>query len=379
MRKFTSGLVAGAVLLAGAGCSSDSYHRSSGVLEGHQPSATCATAETADDCGGWNTLVKEARKDKSLVLAGDPVAYPLLAATAKEFAKHYDIKVSWIMPDASTQEQFARTATAGSEQPDVFSLDPNSPTPPLDRVSRYRVVQFDMLPDEHKDKDGAWIHDFSGVMAIGYNQTRLGEVKSVAELLAKPGVSVALPGDPATSSSAGHSLLMLDVLGGSRDASGAGAMTELSRLAGTNRLAFGYTDLAALRSGSVDVAIDWSYVQQGYASQLKKDKVVWRTLVPEGAEVTAYHGFAVNAAAPHPAAARLWQEWLFTTPSQILLTKSGAMPTLYHYLQSTGAIGWSATKTLQVLEAEPWEPQPADLEKVRASAQTEWKRLFPTE
>ena len=379
MRKFASGLVTVAVLLAGTGCSSQSYHRSSGVIEGLQPSATCATAETADDCGGWNTLVKEARKDKSLVLAGDPDAYPLLAATAKAFAKHYDIKVNWIMPDAGTSEQFARTATSGSEQPDAFSLDPNSPAPPLDRVARYRVVQFDMLPDEHKDADGAWIHDFSGVMAIGYNQTRLGEIKSVAELLAKTRVKVALPGDPATSSSAGHSLLMLDALSGSRDASGAAAMQELDRLARSGQLAPDYTELAALRSGTVDAAIDWSYVQKGYASQLKKDKVVWRTLVPEGAEVTAHHGFAVNAAAPHPAAARLWQEWLFTTPSQILLTKSGAMPTLYHYLQSTGAIGWSATKTLQVLEAEPWEPQPADLEKARAGAQAGWKRLFPTD
>ena len=378
MRKLAGGLVAGAVLLAGFGCSAESYHRSSGVIDGLQSSGTCATAETADDCGGWNKLVQEARKEKTLVLAGDPNEYPLLAATAKDFAKHYDIKVVWTMSDASTEEQFARTATAGSEQPDVFSLDPNSATPPLDRVSRYRVVQFSMLPDEDKDPDGAWIKDFSGVMAIGYNETRLGEVKSADELFGKAGVKVAFPGDPATSASAGHALLMLDAMNGSRDASGVGAMKELSLLAGSGRLTSGYTDVAALRNGTVDAVIDWSYVQHGYSSELKKDGVVWRTLVPAGAEVTAFHGSAINAAAPHPVAARLWQEWLFTTPAQVLVTKSGAMPTLYHYLQSIGAIAWKDTKALQVLEDEPWEPQPADLAEVRANTQAQWKQLMPT-
>ena len=35
----------------------------------------------------------------------------------------------------------------------------------------------------------------------------------------------------------------------------------------------------------------------------------WKLFVPEGANIGSYYNQAINVDAPHPAAARLWQEF----------------------------------------------------------------------
>ena len=49
-------------------------------------------------------------------------------------------------------------------------------------------------------------------------------------------------------------------------------------------------------------------------------------MVPEGAAVGAYYIQAINKDAPHPAAARLWEEFLYSDEGQNIWLKGFARP-----------------------------------------------------
>ena len=61
--------------------------------------------------------------------------------------------------------------------------------------------------------------------------------------------------------------------------------------------------------------IDWEYLNVGQTAALEGQRD-WQLVVPEGAVVGAFYVQAINKDAPHPAAARLWQEFLYSDEGQ---------------------------------------------------------------
>ena len=52
----------------------------------------------------------------------------------------------------------------------------------------------------------------------------------------------------------------------------------------------------------------------------------WKTVVLPGAGLGSYYNQTINADAPNPAAARLWEEYLYTPAVQNLYLAAGAYP-----------------------------------------------------
>ena len=80
---------------------------------------------------------------------------------------------------------------------------------------------------------------------------------------------------------------------------------------------------ATIESGQTPVVIDWDYLNVAQGAKLK-GKIDWKTVVPPNAVVGGYYVQAINKDAPHPAAARLWQEFLYSDEGQNLWLKGGA-------------------------------------------------------
>ena len=70
------------------------------------------------------------------------------------------------------------------------------------------------------------------------------------------------------------------------------------------------------------MVIDWNYLNGVQTEKLPS----WRVVVPSNAAVASYYYQAINAAAPHPAAARLWQEFLYSDEGQNLFAQGGVRP-----------------------------------------------------
>jgi len=72
------------------------------------------------------------------------------------------------------------------------------------------------------------------------------------------------------------------------------------------------------------VTIDWDYNQLGYRKTYTNFK--WAVTIPKTGAYAGYYCQAINATAPHPWAARLWEEFLFSDQGQLLWLKGFTHP-----------------------------------------------------
>ena len=265
------------------------------------------------------------------------------------FTAKYGIKVNSALPDANSQEEInAAVQQRGKKTaPDVFDLGQAVTLANVDKFAPYKVATFADIADKLKDSEGRWVADYGGFMSIGYDSAKVPEIKSVDDLL-KPEFKgkVALNGDP-TQAGAAFSGVMMAALsqGGSADdiAPGVEFFGKLKQAG--NFLPVDPTP-ATIQSGQTPVVIDWNYL-----NGVQTEKVPsWRVVVPSNAAVASYYYQAINAGAPHPAAARLWQEFLYSDEGQNLFAKGGVRPVRADHMISAGTMDKAAFEKLPAID-----------------------------
>lgn len=284
-----------------------------------------AEAKSAADFGGMDKLIAAAKAEGELNVIALPPDWANYGAIIKAFEEKYGIKVNSALPDGSSQEEInaANQQKGKSTAPDVFDLGQSVALANTSMFAPYKVATFDDIQENLKDPDGTWVNDYGGFMSIGFDSTKVPPITSVEDLL-KPEYhgKVALNGDPTQAGAAFAGVLMAAVAqGGSADDIAPGvAFFEKLNEAG-NFLPLDPTP-ATIESGQTPVVIDWNYLN-GTESQKVPG---WQVIVPHEALVAGYYYQAINNDAPHPAAARLWQEFLFSDEGQNLYAKGGVRP-----------------------------------------------------
>ena len=76
--------------------------------------------------------------------------------------------------------------------------------------------------------------------------------------------------------------------------------------------------------------IDWDYLNLAYAPEFPAAK--WKVVIPSDGVYGAYYCQAINANAPHPWAARLWEEFLYSDQGQLLWLKGYSHPARFQDL-----------------------------------------------
>ena len=82
------------------------------------------------------------------------------------------------------------------------------------------------------------------------------------------------------------------------------------------------------------MVIDWDYLNAAEAAKID----TWKQIVPSEAVIAGYYFQAINADAPHPAAARLWEEFLYSDEGQNLWLAGGARPVRADAMVEAGTI-----------------------------------------
>jgi len=314
-----------------------------------------ASATSAEDFGGMEELVKAAQDEGTLNVIALPPDWANYGEIISTFEEKYDIEVNSDQPDAASQDEInAANDLAGTERaPDVFDLSQSVALANTDMFAPYQVETWDEIPESFKDADGAWVNDYGGYMSIGYDSSVVPDVTSLADLL-KPEFKgkVALNGDPTQAGAAFSGVMMAAIAnGGSADdiAPGVDFFTDLKKAG--NFLTVD-PDSTTIEQGTTPVVIDWDYL--GAAAAANVD--TWKTVVPSEAVVAGYYYQAVNADAPHPAAARLWQEFLFSDEGQNLWLKGGARPVRGDAMADAGTIDADLWGALPEVGGEPVVP-----------------------
>ena len=350
-RKMLVSLTAMATLMSVAACAAPEEESDTTTQSG----VDAATATSSEDFGGMDELIQAAQEEGELNVIALPPDWANYGEMISTFEEKYDIEVNSDQPDAASQDEInAANELAGTDRaPDVFDLGQSVALANTDLFAPYQVETWDEIPAEFKDADGTWVNDYGGYMSIGYDSAVVPDVTSVADLL-KPEFKgkVALNGDPTQAGAAFSGVMMAAIAsGGSADdiAPGVDFFTDLKKAG--NFLTVD-PDSTTIEQGTTPVVIDWDYL--GAAAAANVD--TWKTVVPEEAVVAGYYFQAINADAPHPAAARLWQEFLYSDEGQNLWLAGGARPVRGDAMAEAGTIDADLWGALPEVAGEPVIP-----------------------
>jgi putative spermidine/putrescine transport system substrate-binding protein len=338
-------------------------------------STDAAKATSLDDFGSMEDLVAAAEKEGELNVIALPPDWANYGEIISTFEEKYDIKVNSAQPDAASQDEInAAEQLAGTDRaPDVFDLGQSVALANTDLFAPYQVEKFDEIPEEFKDPDGAWVNDYGGFMSVGYDSSVVPEVTSLDDLLGPEFKGkVALNGDPTQAGAAFSGVVMASIAkGGSVDdiTPGVDYFAELKDAG--NVLPVDPTS-ATVESGQTPVVIDWDYLNAAESAKLDS----WKVFVPEEAAVAGYYFQAINAEGPNPAAARLWQEFLYSDEGQNLWLAGGARPVRAEAMVEAGTIDQELYDALPEVAGEPVIPTNEQTEAMAAYLADNWAKAI---
>ena len=368
------GAGAAAIALVGAAACSpptSSTNTGSGSTASSGGAVSAATATSASAMGGMDALVAAAKKEGALnVIALSPTWANYKEILDKFAAKYPEIKITSDQPDASSADEIAtaQRLKGQSTAPDVFDISQAVANANVAGFAPYKVAMFDKIPTTLKDANGAWVNDYAGLMTVGYDSAKVPAPTSLADLL-KPAYAgkVALNGDPTKAGAAFAGVQMVSIAqGGTPDDPTKGIDWFKQLKAAGNFLPVDPTP-ATIESGQTPVVFDWSYNQVGVLPKLP----TWKMWSPDNASLMAYYVQSINKDAPHPAAARLFQEFLYSPDGQNAWLRGGAKPVLFEAMEADGTIDATAAAALPKV-TNPVIPTSDQTDKAKAALATAW-------
>ena len=340
--------------------------------------AKSATATSAADFGGMDALVAAAKKEGQLNVIALPPDWANYGEVITAFKAKYGITVNSAQPDASSQDEInaANQLKGQSKAPDVFDLGQAVASANTAMFAPYKVATFADVPVELKDPNGLFVNDYGGYMSIGFDQSKVPAPTAVTDLL-KPAYKgkVALNGDPTQAGAAFAGVVMAALgNGGSGDDISKGVSFFGALKKAGNFLPVDPTP-ATIESGQTPVVIDWDYLNVGQATKLK-GKVDWQVVVPENAVLGGYYVQAISKDAPNPAAARLWQEFLYSDEGQNLWLKGGARPVRLAAMEQAGTIDQAAFAALPKVSGTPVFLSTEQSDKAKEYLSANWRKAI---
>lgn len=380
LQKIAAGSLAAVLALSMAACGSGSGDTAasgdSASGKAVKVNEKSAAATSLADFGTMADLEKAAKEEGALNVIALPHDWSNYGEVIDGFKKKYpEIKITELNPNASSKEEVdaAKTNKGTDAAPDVFDLGLSVADSSTDYFAPYKVQAWDSIPESAKNADGLYYADYTGIMAIGWNKDKYGDISSLDDLLdPKFAGTVALNGKPAEAGSAFNGFLMVNALsGGDLDNTQPG-LDFFKKLKDAGNLTQIDVTNATIDSGQTGVVFDWSYNQASYQSSLKEQGVNWQYKTFPKAQVVSYYNQAINKDAPHPAAARLWEEHLYSADAQNLWLKGGATPVLLDAMQQDGTVDKDTLAKSVKLEGYPINATSEQAAKITEWLQNNW-------
>ena len=332
-------------------------------------------ATSAAAFGGMDALVDAAKKEGELNVIALPPDWANYGAIIKAFSDKYGIKVNSGQPDAASQDEInaANQQKGKSTAPDVFDLGQSVALANTSMFAPYKVATWDDLAAAYKDPNGAWVNDYGGYMSIGFDSAKVPPLLGVNDLL-NPDYKgkVTLNGDPTQAGSAFSGVLMVALSqGGSADDIAPGVEFFRKLKEAGNFLPVDPTP-ATIESGQTPIVIDWNYLNAAVTKKLP----TWQVVVPPDSAVAGYYYQAINKDAPHPAAARLWQEFLYSDEGQNLYAQGGVRPVRADNMMAAGTLDKAVASQLPVIDGPVTVPSPDQTAQATKYLSDNWAKAI---
>ena len=122
---------------------------------------------------------------------------------------------------------------------------------------------------------------------------------------------------------------------------------------------------ATVQSGQTPILIFWDYLLNSEVKTVVKD---FKIVIPSDGVYAGYYYQAISATAPHPAAARLWEEYLYSTEGQNLFLEGSTRPIELPSLVTAGTVNKPAYTALPAVPGSGTLQLPTSAQVAAASA-----------
>jgi len=301
-----------------------------------------ASAQTMDE------LVAAAKKEGQLTTIALPHDWCNYGGILEGFKAKYGLTVNELNPDAGSGDEIqaikANQGNSGPQAPDVIDVGLSfGPAAKADKlIQPYKVATWAEIPDDAKDAEGYWYGDYYGVLTFEVNKDIVETMPTDWADLLKPEYSnsVALAGDPRASAQAIQGVY---AAGLSRAPNGSAAEIADAGLAFFKELnaAGNFVPVigkpASLAQGTTPIMIRWDYNALSSRDTLAGNPEV-EVIVPKTGVVAGVYVQAISAYAPHPNAAKLWMEYIYSDEGQLNYLKGYCHPIRFNAMAQAGKI-----------------------------------------
>ncbi|KRF42190.1 ABC transporter substrate-binding protein [Paenibacillus sp. Soil787] len=241
--------------------------------------------------------------------------------------------------DIKTKYGLSHTDTdlTSSEEIAKFDAEKNNPTADIGDVGiafgkiakekgvtmPYKTSYWNDIPEWAKDKDGHYLVDYQGTIAVLIDKSQVKNPPKTWEDIEKGDYKVQIS-DVTKSSQAQMGVLASAIAHGGNEGNIEPGLSFFSKLAKQNRLVAKDPTKAALEKGEIPIAILWDFVALGFKDQIDPNRFEVN-IMQEGSVIGGYTTI-INKYAPHPNAAKLAREFILSDEGQINLAKGFARP-----------------------------------------------------
>jgi putative spermidine/putrescine transport system substrate-binding protein len=313
-------------------------------------------------------LVKAAQAEGQLTVIALPHDWCDYGDMISQFKAKYNIQINELNPNGSSGQEIeaikANKDNKGPQAPDVIDVGLGfGPSAKADGVIQpYKVATWDTIPDSAKDPEGYWYGDYYGVMAFEVNADVVKDPPQDWPDLLKPEYKgqVALSGDPRAAAQAVQAVFAagLSTTNGDINKAGQAGLDFFAKLNQAGNFVPVVAKTAQVARGETPINLTWDYLSLADADTLKGNPKI-TTVVPKTGVVAGIYVQAISAYAPHPNAAKLWMEYLYSDEGQLTWLKGYCHPIRYNDLAQNNKI-------------------PADLAAKLPPAENYAKAVFPT-
>jgi putative spermidine/putrescine transport system substrate-binding protein len=323
-------------------------------------------------------LIAQAKKEGHLNTIALPPDWSNYGEIMSTFQKKYGLSITNDNPDGSSaqENQAIRSLKGDSRAPDVVDVNPGFAVAGAAEglYGKYFVSTFSTIPRNMKDTRGFWWGDYWGAVSFGYNANLVKPAPKTWKDLLKSDYKgkVALNGSPLSSGSAIAGVYSAALAnGGSLGDIGPG-IDFFAQLKKAGNFIPVQSTPQTVASGQTPISIDWDYLNLGYTKEFPSAN--WKTVIPTDGVYGSYYCQAINVTPPHPWAARLWEEFLFSDQGQLLFLKGYAHPARFQDMARRNLIPKSMLAALPAanIYAKIKFATPAQNANAKAKIAAEW-------
>ncbi len=321
--------------------------------------ATDVTPELAE-------LIAAAQEEGTLSTIALPRDWCNYGEMIDTFKAKYGLEVNELDPNAGSGDELeairANMNNQGPQAPDVIDVGFAFGAQAKDEglIQPYEVATWDTIPDEVKDPEGYWYGDYYGVLAFQVNTDVVETVPQDWADLLNPEYAgqVALAGDPRTSNQAILSVYASALANGGSLDDAAPGLEFWAQVNAAGNFVPVIANSATFATGETPIILQWDYLALTDRDQLAGNPPV-EIVIPASGVFGGVYLQAISAYAPHPNAAKLWMEFLYSDEGQLIWLKGYCHPIRYNDLVERGVI-------------------PADLAAVLPPEELYAQAVFPT-